>query len=215
LDDVLTRELVALSPETVLSTQAAGGIVLDVREPDDFARGHLAGAINVGLSGKFAHWCGTLLDRTRPVVLVAPEGKEREAALRLGRIGLEQVKGFARGGHAALASARPDLVRRFQRRTAAELAAQLSGQDAPLVLDVRQPGERAAKRIAKSVFVPLDELESRAKEIPTNRRVVIQCAGGYRSAIAASLLLRAGHEQVEDLIGGFGAWETAHQPVET
>lgn len=218
LDDVLSSELVALAPETVFKTQSGGGIVLDVREPDDFARGHIAGSINVGLSGKFAHWCGTLLDRERPVVLVAPEGKEREAALRLGRIGLEQVKGFARGGYAALASARPDSVRRFQRRTAEELGAQLgaqmSGADAPLVLDVRQPGERATKRIAKSLFVPLDELESRAREIPSDRRVVIHCAGGYRSAIAASILMRAGHTQVEDLIGGFGAWEAARQPVE-
>lgn len=215
LDDVLAGELVALAPETVLAAQAAGATVLDVREPDDFARGHIAGSINVGLSGKFAHWCGTLLDRAEPVVLVAPAGKEREAVLRLARVGLEQVKGYARGGHEALAAARPDLVRRFRRHTSEELAAQLAGADAPLVLDVRLPGERAAKRIAKSAFVPLDELEARAREIPRDRRVVIHCAGGYRSSIAASLLMRAGHERVEDLVGGIGAWETARQPVET
>ncbi|MCY2959512.1 MAG: rhodanese-like domain-containing protein [Planctomycetota bacterium] len=215
LDDVLAGELVALAPETVLTARDAGAIVLDVREPDDFARGHVAGSINVGLSGKFAHWCGTLLDRSKPLVLVAPAGKEREAALRLARVGLEQVKGYARGGYDALAAARPDLVCRFRRHTCEELAAQLSGADAPLVLDVRLPGERASKRIAKSAFVPLDELEARAREIPKDRRVVIHCAGGYRSAIAASLLMRAGHERVEDLIGGIGAWETARQPVET
>jgi len=215
LDDVLARELIALAPETVLTAQAAGTIVLDVREPDDFARGHIAGSINVGLSGKYAHWCGTLLDRAKAAVLVAPAGKEREAALRLGRIGLEQIKGYTRGGYEALANARPDLVRRFRRHTADELATELAGPDAPLVLDVRQPGERAAKRIPKSAFVPLDELVLRVGEIPTNRRIVIHCAGGYRSAIAASILLRAGRERVEDLIGGIGAWEAAQKAVDT
>lgn len=212
LDDVLAKELRALAPETALSS---GALLLDAREPDDFARGHVAGAVNVGLSGKYAHWCGTLLDRARPVVLIAPEGKEREAALRLGRIGLEHVQGYVRGGHAALAGARPDLVRTFRRRTADELAADLAQPGAPLVLDVRQPGERAAKKIAGSAFVPLDELERRAAEIPKDRRVVIHCAGGYRSAIAASLLMRAGCTRVEDLIGGIGAWESSGKPVDT
>ncbi len=215
LDDVLLSELVALVPATVFAHVAKGALILDVREPDDFARGHIAGALNIGLSGKFAHWCGTILDRARPVILVALPGKEREAALRLGRIGLENVRGFAAGGFEALAAERPDSVRRFRRHTASELATQMAGSDAPLVLDVRQPGERAAKRIAKSVFVPLDELAQRVGEVPKTRRVVIHCAGGYRSSIAASLLMAAGHERVEDLIGGIGAWESAQQPVES
>lgn len=215
LDDVLASELVALVPATVFTSIAKGALILDVREPDDFARGHVAGSLNIGLSGKFAHWSGTILDRARQVILVAPQGKEREAALRLARIGLENVRGFAAGGFEALAAERPESVRRFRRHTAAELATQMSGADAPLVLDVRQPGERAAKRIAKTAFVPLDELAQRVGEVPKNRRVVIHCAGGYRSSIAASLLMAAGHERVEDLIGGIGAWESAQQPVES
>lgn len=215
LDDVLTRELVALAPESVFRARDEGALLLDVREPDDYAKGHVAGSINVGLSGKFAHWCGTLLDRARPIVLIAPDAKVREAALRLARVGLENIQGFARGGHATLAGTRPDEVRTFRRRTADELAAELAGSDAPLVLDVRQPGERAQKRIAKSAFVPLDELEQRVREVPRDRRVLIHCAGGYRSSIAASILMRAGHERVEDLIGGMGAWEAARKPIET
>jgi len=215
LDDVLASELVALVPATVFTSITKGALILDAREPDDFARGHVAGSLNIGLSGKFAHWAGTILDRERPVILVAPQGKEREAALRLARIGLENVRGFAAGGFEALAAERPENVRRFRRHTATELAAQMSAADAPLVLDVRQPGERAAKRIAKSAFVPLDELAQRVGEVPKNRRVVIHCAGGYRSVIAASLLMAAGHERVEDLIGGMGAWESAQQPVES
>ncbi|MBL8862521.1 MAG: MBL fold metallo-hydrolase [Planctomycetes bacterium] len=215
LDEVLERELELLDADAACAAVDAGALLLDVREPDDFARGHVAGALNVGLSGKFAHWCGTLLDRARPVVLVAPPGKEREAALRLGRIGLENVRGYVRGGHEALAAARPAWVRRFRRRTSNELATELCCAEPPLVLDVRQPNERAQKRIAGTQFVPLDELARRCAEVPKDRRVVIHCAGGYRSSIAASLLLAAGHERVEDLVGGLGAWEAARQALET
>jgi rhodanese-related sulfurtransferase len=83
------------------------------------------------------------------------------------------------------------------------------------VLDVRQPGERAQKRIAGSSFVPLDELVTRTSELPRDQRIVIHCAGGYRSVIAASLLETAGFERIEDLAGGMGAWEASRQPIST
>jgi len=216
LDEVLEHSLIAMEPKDVLAAQRAGAILLDVREPDDFARGYVAGSVSVGLSGKYAHWCGTLLDRALPIVLVAPPGREREAAMRLGRIGLENVRGFARGGFEALATASPERVRGFRRHTAESLGAELAaGIGAPLVLDVRQPGERAQKRIAGSRFVPLDELAARAAELPRDQRIVVHCAGGYRSVIAASLLTAQGFERIEDLIGGMGAWEAAHQPLVT
>ncbi len=213
LDEVLEHSLAPLEPDAVLAARESGAILLDVREPEDFARGHIAGSVSVGLSGKYAHWCGTLLDRARPIVLVAPPGREREAALRLGRIGLENVCGFARGGYEALAHVRPDLVRGFRRHTADSLAAELAAPGAPVVLDVRQPGERAQKRIAQSRFVPLDELVTGTAELPRDQRIVVHCAGGYRSVIAASLLEAAGFERIEDLAGGMGAWEAAHQPI--
>ncbi len=213
LEDTLAREVVGVSLDELLGAQKAGAIVLDARDPDDYARGHLAGTVNIGLSGKYAHWCGSLLDRTRPIVLVAPQGREREAALRLGRIGYDRVRGFLAGGFEAAKKARPDLVRTFGRQTAAKLAGELAAAKPPLVLDVRQPGERATSYIPGSLFVPLDELEKRAGEIPRDRRLVVQCAGGYRSSIAASLLLNAGFTRVEDLIGGIGAWEAEKHPV--
>jgi rhodanese-related sulfurtransferase len=219
LDEVLEHSLFAIEPDAVLAARAAGATLLDVREPEDFARGHVAGSVSVGLSGKYAHWCGTVLDRSRPIVLIAPAGKEREAAMRLARVGLENVQGYARGGFEALARSRPDLVRGFRRHTPESLAAEIAAGGgplgAPVVLDVRQPGERAQKRIAESRFVPLDELLARTVELPREQRIVVHCAGGYRSVIAASLLENAGFERVEDLAGGMSAWEASHQPVTT
>jgi glyoxylase-like metal-dependent hydrolase (beta-lactamase superfamily II) len=213
LDEALERALAPLALDDLLAAQRGGAVVLDTREPDEFARGHLAGALNVGLSGRYAQWCGTLIDRTTPIVLVVAAGRERESALRLGRIGFDQVRGWLAGGFEAAARARPELVRSFARLDAPALARELAGEDAPLVVDVRQPGERAMKHIGGSLFVPLDELAARTGELPRDRRLVLHCAGGFRSSIAASLLLRRGFTELGDLAGGLAAWEAARQPV--
>lgn len=208
----LARSLKAVSLEEIVQALNSGAIVLDTREPDDFARGHLAGSVNIGLSGKYATWAGTLLDRTKPIYLIAKPGKENEAATRLGRIGFDQVKGFLADGATSFAS-RADLVRHFKRWTADELAQQLASPKPPHVLDVRAESEYRAGHIDGAQLVPLPELERRIAEVPSDRRVVVHCAGGYRSSIATSLLMKHGRTNLEDLIGGMGAWEKAHQPV--
>ena len=85
----------------------------------------------------------------------------------------------------------------------------VKGEGAPLVLDVRNPGEREQKRIAASVHIPLAQLERRVGELPRDRRIAVHCAAGYRSSMAASLPARAGITDVEDLVGGLAAWEKA------
>jgi rhodanese-related sulfurtransferase len=182
--------------------------VLDTREPADFEGAHLAGAVNVGLGGSYATWCGTVLDRERPVVIVADPGREQEAAVRLGRIGFDIVAGYVDGGMQALAS-RPELVARVERITATALAEQLQFAEPPLVVDVRTEREWREQRIRDSVNVPLARLGERLHELDGGRPLVVHCATGYRSAIAASLLLRQGFGAVADLAGGIGAW-TSH-----
>jgi rhodanese-related sulfurtransferase len=83
-----------------------GGVgtqILDVREPVEFAKGHLAGSINIELGGQYSTWAGTVLDRAKPIVIIANPGREQEAALRLGRIGFDQFKGYLQGGMEELA----------------------------------------------------------------------------------------------------------------
>src|SRR3974377_2380378 len=116
----------------------AGSKILDVREPAEYAKGHLAGSINIGLGGQYATWAGTLLDRTRPIVIIAEPGREQEAALRLGRIGFDHVKGYLRGGMEALAE-RQDLVWPTERMDVLVAAEELAAPDPPFVLDVRTP----------------------------------------------------------------------------
>jgi glyoxylase-like metal-dependent hydrolase (beta-lactamase superfamily II)/rhodanese-related sulfurtransferase len=205
LEETLTRVLKPLGLEEVLAMQAASAEVLDVREAADFEGAHLAGAINVGLGGKFATWAGTVLDRSRPTVLIADPGREQEAAMRLGRIGFDQVAGYLQGGMATLA-ARPDLVRRTTRITAGVLANDLASSAGPAVLDVRSAREREECVIEGSLHIPLGQLQSRVGELVPNRPLVVHCASGYRSAIACSLLEREHFESVADLVGGMSAW---------
>lgn len=185
-----------------------GAQVIDVREPADFAGAHLAGSLNISLAGRYATWAGTLLDPKKPVVLVAEPGTEQEAAMRLGRIGFDNVEGYLDGGMQALAS-RPELVQRIERMTAPTLAEHLTEAEPPVVLDVRTEREWQEKHIEGSLNIALQHLQERLVEVPTDRPVVVHCATGYRSSIAASLLEKHGRTQVADLVGGFAAWEAS------
>ena len=182
--------------------------MLDVRDAAEFAKGHLAGSINIGLGGQYATWAGTLLDRVKPIVIIAEPGREQEAALRLGRIGFDHVAGYLSGGMAALA-ARPDLMWPTERVSAAMVAEELAGEDPPLVLDIRNPREWEAKQIPDSLNIPLNHMQERLAEIPRGRRIAVYCAGGYRSSIAASILLQYGRTNLIEMAGGLAAWDAA------
>ena len=121
LDQNLEQTLHPIGLDEVLRMGDAGAQILDVRDPAEFAKGHMAGSINIGLGGQYATWAGTLLDRAKPIVIVAEPGREQEAALRLGRIGFDHVKGYLRAGMEALAD-RPDLVWPTERLSAPMVA---------------------------------------------------------------------------------------------
>jgi glyoxylase-like metal-dependent hydrolase (beta-lactamase superfamily II) len=206
LEETLAAELQPLSLDEVLERKRAGAQLLDVRESADFAGAHLVDSINIGLGGPYATWAGTLLDRTRPIVLIAEPGREQEAAMRLGRIGFDNVAGYLQGGMEAL-DQRPDLIRRTERIAAPTLAEKLASAQPPLVLDVRTENEWEQKRIAGSVNIPLNRLAERSGELPHDRPIVVHCGTGYRSSIATSLLQGQGFGNTIDLVGGFNAWE--------
>jgi len=212
LDQNLEQVLHPIDLDEVLEMGDAGAQILDVRDSAEYAKGHLAGSINIGLGGQYATWAGTVLDRAKPIVIVAEPGREQEAALRLGRIGFDHVKGYLRGGMEALAG-RPDLVWPTERISAPMVAEELAGADPPLVLDIRNPREWSGKHIAGSVNIPLNHLQERIGEIPRDRRIAVHCAGGYRSSIAASILHQYGMTRLIEMAGGLAAWEAAHLPV--
>ncbi|HEX3746784.1 MAG TPA: MBL fold metallo-hydrolase [Bryobacteraceae bacterium] len=212
LDRNLEQALRPIELEEVLRLGDSGSQILDVREAAEFAKGHIAGSINIGLGGQYATWAGTVLDREKPIVIVSEPGRELEAATRLGRIGFDHVKGFLRGGMAALAD-RPDLVWPTEHATAAVVAEELAGVNPPVLLDVRNPREWSTRHIGGSVNIPLNHLQERMGEISRERRVAVHCAGGYRSSIAASILHQHGITNLIEMTGGLAAWDAAKLPV--
>uniref|UniRef100_A0A7C4LLV6 MBL fold metallo-hydrolase n=1 Tax=Schlesneria paludicola TaxID=360056 RepID=A0A7C4LLV6_9PLAN len=211
----LERSLRALSVDDVLRLRNQGAQLLDVRDGNDFAAAHLAGSINIGLRGKYATWCGTILNRQQPIVVIADPGNEEEAVTRLGRIGFDNVAGYLKDGLRALEH-RPELVASLPRITAMELHEALTAPQPPMVVDVRTEKEWQAGHIPGSRNIPLNHLRERLAEIPSDQPVVVHCEGGYRSAIGGSLLLEAGRTNVSDLIGGYKAWNAfAHTAVVT
>jgi hydroxyacylglutathione hydrolase len=213
LDETLAR-VNSLPLDDVLALQEAGAQILDTRDPGEFAAAHLAGSINIGLGGQYATWAGTVLDRNHPIVIIADPGREGESITRLGRIGFDHVVGYLRDGLHSLDS-RPELIAFTERLSAPFAAELLSSSQPPLAVDVRAPRERDEKYIAGSVSIPLSHLVENLEKLPKNRPLLVYCAGGYRSSIAASLLQRNGFDSVGEIAGGIVGWEAAKLPIQT
>jgi rhodanese-related sulfurtransferase len=194
-----------LDLETVLAAQRDGAVVLDTRDPMDFAAGHLRGSVNVSLAGRFAEWTGDVLDPGSPVVLVSNPGTELEARVRLGRIGFDSVLGSLAAPLATLA-AHPEVTERSSRLTARELEERRASVPDLQVLDVRNPSESALGAIPAAISAPLPKLCDAIEDLDPTRPTVTYCAGGARSSVAASVLASRGFTDVSDVLGGFEAW---------
>jgi len=187
---------------------ADGAMIVDGRDPEDFARGHLAGSVNVGLQGRYAEFAGSVVPSDVDIVLVTEPGFELEAKNRLARIGFDRVVGFLENPIAVMAE-HPDRVRRASRMTAAEFDTRRSGIDGLQLVDIRNPGEVEQGIIPGAMTIPVGQLPRRLDELDPTAPTVVYCAGGYRSSVAASLLRQAGFRDVSDILGGYGAWNEA------
>jgi glyoxylase-like metal-dependent hydrolase (beta-lactamase superfamily II)/rhodanese-related sulfurtransferase len=194
-----------LELSAVLTLRDSGAIVLDTRGPGDYSVVHLRGSLNVGLQGRFAEFAGDVMRPGQPIVLVCDPGLELEAAVRLGRIGFDRVVGYLADPLPTFADY-PELTEHSSRLSAPDLARLLTEPVDTVVVDVRNPGELAAGMIPGAVHLPLARLLEHLDDIDPDRPVVLYCASGYRSCIAASVLSAAGRRDVSDLLGGYEAW---------
>ncbi|WP_017570580.1 MBL fold metallo-hydrolase [Nocardiopsis halotolerans] len=204
--DALVRPL---EPDAFLDLRARGAVVVDARDQQAFSAGHLRGALNIGTEGRFAETAGMMIEPGSTILVVADPGREREVVTRLVRVGLDDVAGFLPHPESAMASV-PGETARAPRVSAGELNGALnSGREAPVVVDVRGGAEREGGVIEEAVHIPLADLPERMGELDTGRPVVVHCAGGYRSSVAASYLRSRGVGNVSDLVGGFNAYRLA------
>jgi hydroxyacylglutathione hydrolase len=198
-------EVTSLSLAEVQQAMANGAVVIDSRDDMAFALGHLRGSVNVGYSGRFAEYTGEVMQPGTPIVLVTDPGLEREAAVRLARIGFDHVIGALAAPLRAFVE-HPDAVERLSRLTVSDFEARRREIADLVLVDIRNPGEVALGSIPGARHVSLPQLLTRIDELDREAPTVVFCAGGYRSAIASSLLRSHGFADVSDIIGGYTAW---------
>jgi glyoxylase-like metal-dependent hydrolase (beta-lactamase superfamily II) len=198
--------LVLLTPAAVREQLARGATLLDTRSPDTFAAGHVPGSINISLSGQFASWAGALLGlRSHPILVAENAEKAAEARMRLARVGIDDVAGCLANGVEGWTQAGYALARLAQ-IPVQELGEKLR-QGGIGVLDVRRQAEWEAGHIENAAWYPLDRFAEALPQLGVEQSVAVHCKSGYRSAIACSLLLKAGHRNIVNVVGGFDAWQ--------
>lgn len=205
-DDVQKKGQIPLSPEEFEAmANHTGALLLDTRDPQEFAAGFIPSSINIGLGGQFAPWVGALItDLKQPLLLIVAEGRAEEAITRLARVGYDETIGYLDGGFAAWQAAGKD-VDQIPSISAADFEAQLNQTPDLQVLDVRKPGEYETSHLEAGQMRPLDYINDWTGEIDPAKPYYLHCAGGYRSMIAASILKARGIEQVTDIAGGYAA----------
>ena len=208
-DDVEVRRLPL---DEVLAHQAGGAVVIDARDDLMFATGHLRGSINVGLGGRFAEYVGEVMEPGTPIILVCEPGTETEARTRLARIGFDNVIG-ALDDPIATFVVHPEHVEKLSRLSVEQMAERMGSVKNLVVVDVRNPGEVALGTITGARTLSLPSMLRSLDELDPSAPTVVFCAGGYRSAIASSLLRSKGFADVSDLIGGYNAWSTSTIPA--
>jgi hydroxyacylglutathione hydrolase len=194
-----------------------GALVVDTRRTSDYAMAHVPGTINIPLNASFTTWAGWLVPYTADFYLIVDDRTPQaidDAVRDLAMIGLDRIGGYfdaAVVDQWSAAGRRPSTVPQIAAR---DLSESLAHGGVTLV-DVRNSNEWAEGHIAGARHIPLGYLADRIDEIPKTKPIVLQCAGGTRSAIAASILRSRGVEQVINLIGGYGDWRKANLPTTT
>ena len=195
-----------LTAEEVLERQKAGAIVLDTRPSQQFFAGHIPGAVHIALAGQYASWAATLLGLDKDILLIAEDQDSlEESRMRLARVGVERVAGALKDGMAGWRGKTAEIGQ----LAVEDLDRELDGIQ---VVDVRRQPEWDEGHIRGAKLMPLHKLESMLGELSPDRPIAVHCKGGYRSAIACSLIERAGFENIMNVTGGFDAWRACGLP---
>ncbi|MBM4186006.1 MAG: MBL fold metallo-hydrolase [Gemmatimonadetes bacterium] len=202
-----------LAADRVVGLIDGGALVVDCRPTVEYATGFIPGTVNIPFSKNFVSYAGSLLPYDTDLWFIALDGGSdfaRQLQIALASIGFDRVGGVI-APEAATAWTRAGRVL----GTTAQLAVGdlRRGNGAPMLIDVRNRSEWDTGHIAGASLIPLPELMDRLGEVPRDRAIVVHCQGGGRSAIAASVLKRAGHRDVSNLEGGFSAWVAAGGPI--
>lgn len=209
-DEVVLNGTKGLSIDEFKSEVDNGALILDVRTQADFSKGFIKNSLFIGLNGTFAMWVGALIENIeQKIVLIVPEGSEEEAVVRLSRVGYDHCVGFLIGGVEVYKEA-GGILETLNSISAEDLALKI---DSVNIVDVRKPGEFEAEHVENVTHCALDFIDVEQSKLDKNKTYNVHCAGGYRSVIAISVLLRNGFTNLVDVLGGFGAIQKTTIPV--
>lgn len=205
IDEVMEKGLRAMSPDDIEEEMRQGAILLDTRKPQEFNQAFIPGSLYIGLDGSFAVWVGTLIkDLQQKIIVLADEGRESEAVLRLARVGYDNSIGYVDGGiDTWIKAGKP--VDSITSISAEELQNAINAGKVEELLDVRKPSEYDAEHVETATNFPLDFINDHLNDLAKDKTYHIHCAGGYRSMIAASILRQQGYKNLIDIKGGFNA----------
>lgn len=211
VDEVMAKGMKPLSSEEVDTARKENVLILDTRAPQVFKDGFIPGAINIGLDGSFAVWVGTLVtDLNQPIVVIAPEGREEEAMLRLSRVGYDGGIGFLKDGMGAWKAAgkETDTITSISAETFAQKM-----KEGINVLDVRKPTEYEAEHVDGAATYPLDFINEHLHDLSKDKTYYLHCKSGYRSMVASSILRKNGYKHIVDVAGGIQAISKTEVPL--
>ena len=206
LNDVIKNSMKLLNPkEFDQIAKKENTIILDVRHQNDFVKGHIPGSIFIGLNGSFAPWVGSLIKNVNTqILIVSPKNKEQETILRLSRVGFDNVVGFLKGGFKSW-------NKKINYIESLDVEDIIKEKNKNLYIDVRAKNEFDNDHIDEFVNSPLTELENNINKFKNSRETIyINCAGGYRSVIAISILKKYGINNTIDIKGGYTALKNSN-----
>ena len=202
--DVLKRSAQALQPEAFeTAANETEAVVLDVRNQDDFVKGHIPRSIFIGLDGSFAPWAASVIkDIKSQIILVVDPSRAEEAITRLSRVGIDNTLGYLKGGmnNWIKQGYKTDTV-----RSISPLEFEKEIDTDSNVVDVRAKSEYENGHLLNSQLLPLGNFLKNYENYNADKKNYLHCQGGYRSMIVCSLLKRKNINNIVDIQGGFAA----------
>ena len=199
-DEIINRSFNSLTAKEVNNVLKEKVTILDVRSVEDFSSSHIPGSIFIGLDGRFAPWVGEILeDVSKKLILIAPEGREKEAIIRLSRVGFDNVIGFLEGGINSWTK-NGGIINKVLNESASKFSTIDNNKD---ILDVRSKNEHKSESLLNSINIPLIDLSKSIDKVSFEKTFYVHCKGGYRSMIAASILLANGISNFSNIPGGY------------
>ena len=185
------------------------GVILDVRNADEYGAGHIPNSLNIGFGGQFASWAGTLIEIGTPIIIAADTQEQiDEAVMRLARVGIETVNSFI------LISDWKDEKAKIEQISVERMNEILSNENDLQFVDVRRAAEHISGHAPKTINLPLNNLAKEIGKLDSTKPTFVICQGGYRSSAGTSILEKAGFKKIYNISGGTAAWIKADLDVE-